>query len=270
MSKSLAQAGPFARERVLYPLTARSVHVRQASRPAPHFIRLTVAGADLEGMKAPGPGDHLRVFFPDPASGILNAPSTGPDGLIPPPAPGLHRDFTPLHLRTGADGVPELDLDFFLHHHPGPAAQFATRAESGDRLVLVGPRGSITAPPGAERLVCFVDETALPATARWLQLTPPSTAVEVYTRADRWVETYLADNGGRRARVHPLVTDLVSAARAAHLGRSTYVFAAGEASELATLRRFILKELGLAGEQCDFSGYWKRGVSEYDHHAPLD
>lgn len=50
----------------------------------------------------------------------------------------------------------------------------------------------------------------------------------------------------------------------------TFVFAAGVASRLVNLRRYLRRELGLPAEQIAFSGYWKRGVSNFDHHTPID
>jgi NADPH-dependent ferric siderophore reductase len=45
---------------------------------------------------------------------------------------------------------------------------------------------------------------------------------------------------------------------------------AGEATMLAPLRRYLRRELGLPAEQVSASGYWKRGIVNLDHHAPLD
>lgn len=57
------------------------------------------------------------------------------------------------------------------------------------------------------------------------------------------------------------------------LGRiddDTFVFMAGEATTLAPLRRYLRRELDLPAEQVSASGYWKRGIVNLDHHAPLD
>ena len=48
------------------------------------------------------------------------------------------------------------------------------------------------------------------------------------------------------------------------------MFAAGEASALTPLRRYLRRELGLSAEQVVMSGYWRAGVVAWDHHAPID
>jgi NADPH-dependent ferric siderophore reductase len=49
-----------------------------------------------------------------------------------------------------------------------------------------------------------------------------------------------------------------------------YVWAAGEATSLIPVRRYLRHELGLSPEQLAVEGYWKRGVTNLDHHAPID
>jgi NADPH-dependent ferric siderophore reductase len=36
------------------------------------------------------------------------------------------------------------------------------------------------------------------------------------------------------------------------------------------LRRYLKHERGLAADRVAIEGYWKRGVTNLDHHAPLD
>ena len=48
------------------------------------------------------------------------------------------------------------------------------------------------------------------------------------------------------------------------------MFLAGEADILVPLRRYLRHELQLPAEQVSASGYWRRGIVNLDHHAPLD
>lgn len=45
-----------------------------------------------------------------------------------------------------------------------------------------------------------------------------------------------------------------------------FLFIAGEASVLKPIRRYLRRDVGLAKEQIDVSGYWKKGVVNPDHH----
>jgi len=162
-------------------MAVRRVSVAAVERVTPGMVRVTLAGAELAGFDASGPTDHVKVFFPEPATGELAAPTLTADGLQRPqhgtPYP---RDYTPRAFRErGASGAPELDLDLVLHDDGGPATTWASRAAVGDPLVVAGPRGSKLLPEGFDSYLLACDETALPAVARWLELLPDGASVRV-------------------------------------------------------------------------------------------
>ena len=256
--------------------TAREAVVTVVSKPVDEFVRVTLSGPDFDDFVSTGPSDHVRVFFPDPATGELVAPrATGPgeDGLVRPDAPTLARDFTPLNPRVdAATGRRSFDLDFLMHVDPGPAAAFGAHAKIGDRLVVVGPRGSKNATQNAPRVLLVVDPTAFPAASRWAAEVPASTRVDVIAAVKgdlAWVEAYF-----RASRDDITVTaggsDLADAVRASGVDAGTFLFAAGEASRLVPLRKLLRYELELPRNQFALSGYWKRGTAGFDHHAPID
>ncbi|WP_084516310.1 siderophore-interacting protein [Microbacterium luticocti] len=262
--------------------TAREATVVAVTSPAPEYVRLTLTGPDFADFTSTGPGDHARTFFPDPRTGELVAPvATGPgeDGIVRPQAPTFGRDFTPLHVRD-EDGRRFVDLDILRHDSPGPAAQFAATAAVGDRLVLVGPRGSTSATQNAPRVVLVVDGTSLPAAGRWLAEVPASTDVEiiVWGHAVEAAHAYLSGFADRAFGLHSAGrgegdhggVDLVAALETVGVDAATYVFAAGEASALVPLRRHLRHTLRLPREQYAVSGYWRIGVEAWDHHAPID
>lgn len=274
-----APAARFARPRTMHRFTARCVTVTDIAE-IERFTRVTLSSDELGDWASTGPGDHARVFFPDPETGELLAPApVGPEesGIVRPDGPAFGRDFTPLNVREDAgSGHRVFDLDILRHSAPGPAARWAARAELGDEVVVVGPRGSVSVASGAPRVLCVVDETALPATARWIEDMPVSARLEVVADvADGldWVRAYLAAQGGRDVPVSAPPTGpagLADAVREAGVGADTYVFAAGEATRLIPLRRLLRYELELPREQYAITGYWKRGAAAFDHHAPID
>ncbi|WP_137845317.1 siderophore-interacting protein [Microbacterium sp. 2FI] len=272
-------ASPFFRAGGRNRFTARRARVIGVEQVAPAMLRVRVSGPDFADFVSTGPADHVRVFFPDPETGELVAPvavGPGEDGIVRPEAPVHARDFTPLRVaRVGAEVA--VDIDFYLHPSPGPAAVWASRARLGDELVIVGPRGSKGAPQGAARLVLVCDETALQSATRWAAEVPASTVIDLIAVAadnGEWIAGYIAETAGRadvRLRLVGAGRDdaLVEAVRATAPDAETFVFAAGEASALVPVRRF-LRSLGLAPEQVALSGYWKQGTTGFDHHAPID
>ncbi|SFI74484.1 MULTISPECIES: siderophore-interacting protein [Microbacterium] len=269
-------ASPFYRAGGRNRFTAREAVVTAVSRPVDEFVRVTLSGPDFHDFTSSGPSDHVRVFLPDPVSGELVAPTAvgrDEDGIVRPDRPVISRDFTPLHPREDSSGARFVDIDLLLHADPGPAAAWAERAQVGDRLVVVGPRGSKAAPQAAPRVLCVVDGTALPAAGRFLAEVPAETEVEIIADIAgdlEWVRAYLAQEGGRTASVTAAGDDLVAAVQEAGIDAGTYLFAAAEAGRLVPLRRYLRRELALPRAQYALSGYWKAGLAGFDHHAPID
>lgn len=275
-----AAADRFAREGGRNRFTARRAHVLRARRVAPSIVRVTVAGPEFADFQSAGPADHVRVFFPDATTGELVAPlpvGPGEDGVVRPDRASISRDFTPLP-RT-VDGGVEVDLDFYVHPDPGPASAWAETARPGDELVVVGPRGSRRAPQRIDGLVLICDETSLPSASRWIRDAPAGIAVEVIAAVSDdgdWVAGYLGAVPSVDARTHVVASGaggagvLAALDRIGPIGEGTFVWAAGEASSLVPVRRHLRRTLGLRPAQASVSGYWRRGVEAFDHHAPID
>lgn len=247
-------------------------------RVVPNIVRVTLSGPELAGFASVGPTDHLKVFFPDPANGILTLPEVGPDGLQRgTQGVVISRDYTPRTVRTGSGGLLELDLDIVTHGVEGPASAWAELANVDDDLGIAGPRGSRLLPEGIERLVVVADETALAATSRWLDVLPTRVPVTaLFHVADESVAGYFDAPAAGRMDVEWIThadghQQLEESLRS--LGRidaATFVFMAGEADILVPLRRYLRHELLLPAEQVSASGYWRRGIVNLDHHSPLD
>lgn len=268
----------FARERTMLELKMRRVRVLRTAEVTPSITRVTLGGSDLEGFGAKGPADHVKVFFPDPETGVLTVPEPG--GMRKPREAGapaiIVRDYTPYAYRPDADGGPEIDIDFVIHGDHGVAAPWAARATAGDELGIGGPRGTVGAPLGADSVIIVADETALPATSRWLDAFGSEVPVTgLFFVSDESAAAYLADRAGERREFHwftgqDRAARVEEALRAASIGERTFVFLAGEAGALIPLRRYLRRELGLSKAQADVHGYWKLGEVALDHHAPID
>jgi NADPH-dependent ferric siderophore reductase len=276
----------FTRPRARFDLVPRRVRVHAVRELSGSLRRTTfcdVDGADpaaptsLAALQAPGPEDHVKVFLPDPATGELHAPALAADGGLQRPTGvvSISRDYTVRATRLVA-GAAELDVDWVLHGDEGPASAWAARAGEGDEVVLAGPRGSVGVPDGIGRLTLVGDETGLPALARWVAAVGPDVPVTAVVEiGDDIDEAHVEDELGR-ADVEILYrTDgpgqLEEAVRSlGGLEPDELFVGLGEAGDLVPVRRYLRRELGLPAEQVQVSGYWRRGVTNLDHHLPLD
>lgn len=278
---------PFEREIVRHEFRVRHLTVACVKTVAPAMLRVTLTGEELEGFTSFGAADHIKIFFPG-ADGEIVAP-TIVDGKPQRPSTGtpVSRDYTPYEFRAGDEtSANELDIDFYLHGPSteadtaagdgGAAARWAAKASPGDPIVIAGPRGSKITPTGLDSIVIVADETALPATARLLMGLGDTRATCLLTVADPETYAYLAEHE-RHDNVDlrwfsgtDAAASIEAALRELEIGERTFVFAAGEATSLIPVRRYLRRELSLPKEQVDVQGYWKLGTVGHDHHAPVD
>jgi len=257
-----------------YPLRARTLEARTVERVTPGMVRVVFAGADIEGFQSDNFTDHVKLFFPDEETGELHLPELTEDGRWGNiRAPELtFRDYT---VRRYDAGTGELTIDLVVHDH-GPGGRWAARAQPGDRLGVLGPRGTHHMDHGFDFFLIGADETALPAASRWLEELPSDARVLAFLEvADAGEEQTLDTPAAtsvtwlHRDGAAPGSTDLLERAiRGAELpeGRG-FAWCAGEATTLKPIRRH-LKELGFErGKSLDVDGYWRRGTSNHDHHA---
>jgi NADPH-dependent ferric siderophore reductase len=262
----------------------RHATVQAVNRLTPNFVRVTVSGDDLADFRADGPADHVTVYFPDPATGILTAPRWSEARGVERPTDGLvvSREYTPRTYRPGGDGhSAELDIDFFLYegrgeHGNGPASAWAADVTPGSRIAIGGPKSSLLAPSDAAHALLIADETGLPALARWVGMLPVSCRItSVVLADDEETEGYLTAQEDARSNVEWLYRfdgpgQLEEAVHSIDILPGTYVFAAGEARELLPVRRMLKREREVAADHRQMLGYWKRGVTNHDHRSPLD
>ena len=264
-----------------HPLTPRLVRVERVRWLTPRMVRVTFAGGDLAGFRTAGPEDHVKVFVPADPDGVPAMPVVEDDRWVNHADPALVcRDYT---VRAFRPGALELDVDFVAHDH-GVVGAWASRARPGQRVGLLGPRGSVVVDDVFDTYVMAVDETALPAMANWLERLRPQASVrafvEVADAADVQELTAPADTrvtwlerGGAEPGTTTLLADAVRALlpdRAGLPDGSLFAWVAGESLSIKPLRRHFSRTLGLHRDQYDVDGYWRRSVADHDHHGDDD
>ena len=247
-----------------FPITLRELEVVAVTELTPHMRRITFSGPQLgafeaagkmqAAMKCLGPDDHVKLFFPDPDSGILNLPEQG-DGRLhwPEDPPAISREYTP---RAFDETTGELVLDFVLHGH-GIAGLWAASATPGDRLHLAGPRASKLF-PSASSYVLLGDETAVPAIANWLEMLPATANADVHILASAPSAHMLLD-GPAGATITWHDQDNADAGVLARLcgtpDADSFIWAGAERSVITALREH-LERIGHPKELSHLSNYW--------------
>ena len=247
--------------RVGYPIEVRRVRVAAREQVTETMVRLTLSGPELAGFHTYQADDHVRVVFAFP-DGTRNDPVPDGQDML-----DWRRPMPPTRKYTVRRHDPErLEIDLDLVLHPGGlASEWARTAQPGEEVVVAGPPGAKVWPTSFDHHVLAVDNTGLPALARWLEESPADVSAQVLVDVDHPSErdyplasrpgvevTWLERADGSR------LAEAV-AALALPPGR-TFLFAAGEAGDVKALRAW-------AREHCAESmvtGYWKRGVAGLD------
>ncbi|QFU90379.1 siderophore-interacting protein [Amycolatopsis sp. YIM 10] len=256
-------------EKVPYPIRIRQAEVLRTSRVGAGLVRVTLGGPGTAGFEAHAPDEHVKLIFPEP-DGTLRLPE--PDGDMlrwPRPSP-TSREYT---VRRYDPVTGELDIDVALHQG-GLGADWARAARPGDVAHVAGPPGGLIVPHNYDRYLLAGDLTALPAIARWLEELPRTAAgwafIEVADESEQIelhppedVEVHWLHRGDAPPGTGDLLEKAVRSVEVPE-GERLYVWLAGEAGVLKPLRRWVRDELRLDRGDHDITGYWKRGVADFD------
>lgn len=154
-----------------------------------HFVRVTFTGDDLEHFGTIGFDQRIKVVLPGTDGEYADFGQYEEAGdwydrwrALPTGERNVFRTYTVRRIDPHAR---ELDVDFVIHHEPGPAGRWAQNAVAGSTVVIVGPDQRSIGPGGgrdwhpgtATRVLLAGDETAVPAICSVLsQLTPDMVA----------------------------------------------------------------------------------------------
>lgn len=270
------------------------IHVTDVRRISPRMARITFAGDGLDDFPT-WPDQQLKLLFPKPGRHAPRLPDQGADGdvmrwyhaflALPEDERPWMRSYT---VRSYDPARQRITVDFVLHGAAtpggdpaaGPATRWAASAAVGDTLARYGPAADYARPlplDTADWLLLAGDETALPAIGSLVEALPPEARAlaclevadaaeeqRLTTRADltvHWVHRDGAPPGHGDA--------LPSAVRALPFppGR-VFAWLAGEAGTVRALRRHLVDERGIDKRQIDFTGYWRRRLTQDD--APTE
>lgn len=265
---------------VRFDLKPRLVTVTRVEAISPTYTRISFSGEDLAGFQSLDPEDHIKVAFPEPGADAPVMPVIGGKGIEYPQGakrPTL-RDYTPRRFSAEAR---ELVVDFVIHGE-GPASNWAAQAAPGQKLGILGPRGSHTVEDVFDWYLLIGDETVLPSIARRLEEARPGTKMIAFIEVDGPSDEQAIDTTadaeliwvhrhGAAAGTTTVLEDAIRARFADGVpSGEVFAWAGGEAATLRGIRRYLLNEVGLDREWTSFSGHWKYGVANHDHHEAIE
>ncbi|MFC4138629.1 siderophore-interacting protein [Microbacterium sp. GCM10011525] len=286
-----------------------STTVARVTALSPNFTRITLAGDDLVHFATDGLDQRIKLILPLADGSITDVGQFDEQDFssawykrwrqLPDEKRNPIRTYT---VRAARPEAREIDVDFVLHGTEGPASAWASAAQPGSVVQVVGPdaraaeRGGLEWKPGDAGTVLIAgDETAAPAICSIVQSLPAhlrgEVFVEVPTTADAlevdapeevrvtWIGRDGAPHGERlTAAVHAwgarrsaITTDdgleleetediLWEVPEAA--SGTEYAWLAGEAGTITSLRRHLVRDLGIDRRSVAFMGYWRTGRAE--------
>jgi NADPH-dependent ferric siderophore reductase len=227
---------------------------------SPHLVRLVLG--DLEG-----PDEFASTGVPDEWVGLV--------------VPG---QFQSRYYTVRSWDGSELVLDVVVHDE-GLVTEWAWSSGRdcvGDRVTLSEPKGSFAMPPSARWLLLVGDLTAMPAMARishsmvedpsrlassHLRDLLPSrdpVSVKVYAEVQDDLTGYLPDDtdvtwlsppGPSQSALASVVEDIDWPEG------EGYFWMAGESSQMRSIRKHLMREVGLPSTAYDVMGYWRGGTT---------
>ena len=163
------------------PLIPFRVCVSRAETLSPHFKRIVFQGPDLRDFADAGYDERIKILLPLPDGSLpaLSFFKASPEDplawyqqwrALPAESRNPLRTYTVRKVRPESE---QIDVDFVIHDHPGPAGAFAEAARPGDQAIIIGPNAQAEGPvagmdfhPGQSKHLLLVgDETAVPAIA---------------------------------------------------------------------------------------------------------
>ncbi|MBS9534188.1 siderophore-interacting protein [Mycobacterium sp. M1] len=264
-------------------MAGRPVHsfeVIRTERRSAHLIRVVLGG---NGFDTFTPSDYtdsyVKVIFIPRGVDVAGLPqplTQDSFAVLPDEQRPVIRTMTVRH----ADPVArEISLGVSVHGDHGVIGPWASNAQPGQPVYLMGPGGAYAPDPAADWHLLAGDESALPAIAAALEALPADAVgkafieiagpeYEIALHAPPGVQVSWIYRGGR--------ADLVGADRAGDnaplieavtgaswLPGQVQVFIHGEAQAVMhNLRPYIRKQRGVDPKWASISGYWRRGRTE--------
>jgi len=244
--------------------------VHHVERLTPRMIRVVLTGGELDQFEPATETDaYINArFLPSDSPVSVPFEPEDLDGVAPEHRPRPRR-YT---VRAWDPSLRALTIDFVAHGDEGYAGPWAQRAQPGDRLQFVGPRGNYRPSNDVDWHLFIGDESALPAIAASLEALGADDVAMVFALVDGPAHQYPLPTAAqvdvtwlhRNGSTDPEVLLPVAVAEAEFPEGTFDVFAHGEAGEVREVRRHLQAERSVDVGGQSISAYWRRS---YDDEA---
>lgn len=253
------------------PAPPRLVQVKSIVDTSPHLRRITFQSPTLQDYPPHCAGAHLKIFLPLAGQQQPVLPVLGEKGPVW-PAAEIRPIVRTYSVRAIRPQLSEIDIEFALHDHSGPAVNFARNAKVGDWLGITNPGGPAPMLPAAKYSYLVGDPSSLPAIAALLETMPTDAKghaiIRVETQQDMLdlikpvgVELSWVIGGTKKT------TDVVTQFYTLDVSLEEATFwLAGEDAMVVQLRRYLRREKVCERQQLYAIPYWREGLNEEGYH----
>lgn len=254
----------------LYPMLLDFVRKEYIAK---HLLRVTVTGEDLKGFPEDQNGTHLKVFFPNRESGILQLPYRTGETIIWPEHKPVPRAYTVRKYRADMN---ELDIDFVVHGIDAPGGGWAIKAKPGSQIGLVGPSGPEPLIKPADWHIIAGDLTVVPAISALLEVLPFEAKGYVFIEIDDIADKHDIEHPQgivlewlvrKGQSSHYLLSNAITGLTPPNDAKKLSAFIAGENESVIACRKVLKDEYQLSRKSMYAIPYWKRGKDEEAYHA---
>lgn len=259
-------------EQVIYPIKAKLIVCKRKQYITPHLIRVTFTGDELIGFAENRNGAHIKVFFPNQESGILQLPVRYEDRVEYPEHKPVPRAYS---VRKYHPESNELEIDFVAHGEDSVGSGWAIAAQEGDALGLIGPAGPDPLLQPSDWHILAGDLTAVPAISAILEEMPADAKGAAFIEVESFDDVHeinhpqgvsltwlkIDDEQGSSVLVNAIKTTGQPEAEC-----SVSAFVAGENRSVINCRKYLVDTFQLTKKELYAVPYWKRGNTEEAYH----
>lgn len=247
-----------------------TLKVKRKEYITPHYLRITLTGADVPRFAAATVGENNKIFIPPVGVNEIHFPQFEngkwlfPDAAVSPSV----RTYTHRGIDLEKN---EMYIDFVAHGDNGPASAWAMHAEEGAILGIAMYALQTELYPQADWYLLAGDATALPVLSAILEDLPetaagvahflvesPQEIQHIRTRSKVVVNWHFYGDSLQNT----ILEDRISEIELPEVPTKRFAYVAAEFSAVKTIRNYLRKVQNWTREELYAYSYWKLGTSE--------
>jgi len=247
-----------------------TLKVKRKEYITPHYLRITLTGADVPRFAAATVGENNKIFIPPAGVTEIHFPTfeNGKWSPLPPEVSPAVRTYTHRGIDLEKN---EMYIDFVAHGDNGPASAWAIHAKEGDPLGIAMYGLKTELYPEADWYLLAGDATAIPVISAILEDLPENThgvahiLVEspqeiqpIQTRSKVVVNWHFYGENLQNT----ILEDRIREIPLPEATTRRFGYVAAEFSAVKAIRNYLRKELNWTKEELYAYSYWKFGTSE--------